>query len=1119
MAANKFATMLHRNTNRITLILVYALLEWILIILLLLNSLFSYLIIKFADYFGLKRPCLWCTRLDHIFEPSKFKNSYRDLVCDDHANEISKLGYCSNHRKLAESQDMCEDCLSSDCCDLSKKLGFFPWMKKQVGLIQDSGDNKVMENGEESFKCSCCGVMLEKKWNFPYLLIKPSWEVLDFPQKGNFVAEAGEDGNTSDGIRSDSVAETQEDEQKIEENKRVEIIPDGDDVEKEEDFSGFISSFDCNQMGANEDDVVIEKDQVLMKEEEEEGELNVSMDDGQVAFSKEKKSPEIQPWHLEFYIEGDDCHLIPVELMESAAVVERRRIYNFREEDHGVSGDGDVILDFDLNPETPVENRCSSGEKVTLLSAHDSKDDSIAFEFGMMEPIEEDEHAEEEDEDESRVAGAGMVESNEKDEEGSRKHAGEEDEGEKTAEVVQMVESNEEVSSSKHAGEEEVEDETRVAVVETMASNEEEESSSIHAGEEDEDETSVAASNDKEESISKHAGEEDEDETRVAVVKAMASNEEESSSKHAGEEDEAETCVAVVEAMASNEKEESISTHGGEEDLIVEVEEVATTQATQTPMNEADDVQGNAATGEGEMDIDVNQVSDEQNDESEAEVSIGTDIPDHEPIEDLQLQNLYEYTQEEPSTSFAHLHADDDHGSDTAEEETIQFRTMTVETCDQAIKNHHLSLSSELNDIEEDKVPDTPTSIDSLHLLHKKLLLLDRRESQTDDSLDGSVYSDIEGSDGVLTVEKLKSALKTERKALNALYSELEEERSASAVAANQTMAMINRLQEEKAAMQMEALQYQRMMEEQSEYDQEALQLLNELMIKREKEKAELEKELEIYRRKVQEYEARERMIMLRRRKDDSTRSATSASCSNAEDSDGLSVDLNHEPKEEDSFINHLEDSNQNTPADAVLYLEESLASFEEERLSILEQLKVLEEKLVSLNDEEEQHFESVEYNLYEENGNGFHESSDFIYEMNGVSNGHVKGVNGKHHQEKKLMAANAKRLLPLFDAADAEIEDGILNGHENGFDFVALQHSSPANSELQSKKLAIEEEVDHVYERLQALEADREFLKHCISSLKKGDKGVYLLQEILQHLRDLRSVELRVRNIGEATI
>jgi len=55
---------------------------------------------------------------------------------------------------------------------------------------------------------------------------------------------------------------------------------------------------------------------------------------------------------------------------------------------------------------------------------------------------------------------------------------------------------------------------------------------------------------------------------------------------------------------------------------------------------------------------------------------------------------------------------------------------------------------------------------------------------------------------------------------IGATSAELEEERSAAAIAANQMMAMINRLQEEKAAIQMEALQYQRMMEEQSEYDQ-----------------------------------------------------------------------------------------------------------------------------------------------------------------------------------------------------------------------------------------------------------------------------------------------------------
>ncbi|KHN17964.1 hypothetical protein glysoja_035050 [Glycine soja] len=216
--------------------------------------------------------------------------------------------------------------------------------------------------------------------------------------------------------------------------------------------------------------------------------------------------------------------------------------------------------------------------------------------------------------------------------------------------------------------------------------------------------------------------------------------------------------------------------------------------------------------------------------------------------------------------------------------------------------NNHLPSLLELNENEEEKVPYTPTSLESLHQLHKKLLLLERKESGTEESLDGSVISDIEG--GEVTIDKLKSALKSERKALSTLYAELEEERSASAIAANQTMAMINRLQEEKAAMQMEALQYQRMMEEQSEYDQEALQLLNELMMKREKEKLELEKELEVYRKKVHEYEVREKMMMSRR--DGSMRSRTSSpSCSNAEDSDGLSIDLNHEAKEENRFYSH----------------------------------------------------------------------------------------------------------------------------------------------------------------------------------------------------------------------
>ena len=114
-------------------------------------------------------------------------------------------------------------------------------------------------------------------------------------------------------------------------------------------------------------------------------------------------------------------------------------------------------------------------------------------------------------------------------------------------------------------------------------------------------------------------------------------------------------------------------------------------------------------------------------------------------------------------------------------------------------------------------------------------------------------------------------------------------------------------------------------------------------------------------------------------------------------------------------------------------------------------------------------------------------------------------------------MGAKGKRLLPLFDAMSSEAEDVELSGDE--LDFPHLQNNSVEKVNPDKKNIALEDEVDNFYERLQVLEADREFLKHCISSLRKGDKGLHLLQEILQHLRDLRNVELRLRNMGDLAV
>ncbi|ONI17475.1 hypothetical protein PRUPE_3G161200 [Prunus persica] len=460
------------------------------------------------------------------------------------------------------------------------------------------------------------------------------------------------------------------------------------------------------------------------------------------------------------------------------------------------------------------------------------------------------------------------------------------------------------------------------------------------------------------------------------------------------------------------------------------------------------------------------------------------------------------------------------------ERATSQEETSMLEKAQEEI--NHSCMCSEPNEPEEENFPATPTSVNSLGYLHKKLD--EKKESAVEEYLDGSVVSEMEVGDPVATIGRLKAVLTAERKALSSLYAELEEERSASAIAANQTMAMITRLQEEKAAMQMEALQYQRMMEEQSEYDQDALQLLNELMNKKEKEKQELEKEVEVYQKKVLDYEEKEKMRTVSRIKYGSVRSRnSSASCSHSWDSDALSIDLNSQARDEDSgFGGQQESSNHNTTDEAALSLEEialdcvknmsvldeSLAGFEEERLSILDQLKALEEKLITLGENEEfsEDVKSIEHSSTC-SVKDFEENHDFSSpEENGISNGFSKD---QHHPERQTLGSMAKRLLPLLDATDNETEEGLMHEEQAESESTGMQNSF-TSFELHDNKIAIEEEVDHVYERLQALEADREFLKHCMGSIKKGDKGVDLLQEILQHLKDLRVVELRVKNLND---
>ncbi|XP_074354281.1 myosin-binding protein 3-like [Apium graveolens] len=710
MAPNQFATMLHRRANKMSTILVYAVLEWILIVLLLLNCLFYYIIRKFAKHFGLQPPCLLCSRLEHLLEPHNNTNAYQNFICEAHATEISSLNCCPSHHKLTEFNNLCKNCVASQHIRNGKIVNLSP----KVAVFQSVG-KYVAENEDVHEKCSCCDEVLSS-----CLLLKPSWDILEHAQKTSFITEVVQDKEAK--------------------NKKWNI-----------------SKYDTQEHCSEASEVVNTIENIIYRYVNAKSYDNATTTTTMPTSNGDEESLEVMNWFSQVSENSDSDQLILAEVFHYPTVRSQR--------------------------------------------------------------------------------------------------------------------------------------------------------SEIHL------------------------------------------------------------------------------------------------QSYAVGMGINDDLQG---------DNDVNKPT------------------DHSP----GPQELKKWEVEEANC------------------------------------------------------------------------------------WDGSAMSELEVDIGDSTSERLKSLLEAEHNALRSLQAELEEERNAAAIAANQTMAMITRLQEEKSAMQMEALHYQRMMEEQSEYDQEALQILNDLVIKREKEKVELEKDLEGYRKKVLDYEAKEKMIMMMKISKSVRSINLSASSSDTDDDDDdddddeLFIDLIHEETVDDScdkytdgeLVSEIEENGRECMKHLSI-LDESIAQFEDERVSILEELKALEGKLFTLAENDE---ETSEDRTLKNQGRDVHnEDVDESYKFD------IKECNGKGLLEKEqAMNCTAKRLLPLFDATEFGSEEEMNEedtGYESGGnDFWLL------NEHKMEIEFSIEEEVEHVYRRLQALEADKEFLKHCFCSLKKGEKGRELVEEILERLCELRTVEIQVRNGGD---
>lgn len=100
----------------------------------------------------------------------------------------------------------------------------------------------------------------------------------------------------------------------------------------------------------------------------------------------------------------------------------------------------------------------------------------------------------------------------------------------------------------------------------------------------------------------------------------------------------------------------------------------------------------------------------------------------------------------------------------------------------------------------------------------------------------------------------LRETVSSQQQTIQDLITELEEERNASSSAANEAMSMILRLQREKAEVQMEARQFKRFAEEKMAHDQEEMLALEDLLYKREQTIQSLTCEVQAYKHRMMSF-------------------------------------------------------------------------------------------------------------------------------------------------------------------------------------------------------------------------------------------------------------------------
>ncbi|RDX83299.1 Myosin-binding protein 2, partial [Mucuna pruriens] len=340
-------------------------------------------------------------------------------------------------------------------------------------------------------------------------------------------------------------------------------------------------------------------------------------------------------------------------------------------------------------------------------------------------------------------------------------------------------------------------------------------------------------------------------------------------------------------------------------------------------------------------------------------------------------------------------------------------------------------------------------------------------------------------------MKMLENALEEEKAAYAALYLELEKERASAATAADETMAMIMRLQEEKASMEMEMRQYQRIIDERVAYDEEEMDVLQEILIRREKENHFLEKELEAYRQmdsegsdqsygkaKVQRDEWGQRPpISVETYGDQSTISdvslnyMVSQTCINTKDGEEMQKNTKHKDQVHDNLRRSFYDTKPDVLDVHVIDDNIELREEENEKLSS-SSLSTVTNELT---------------NRYLEFGNLTVQSSDVLSNCprtDKTENGNsVDGSTSQLH-----MFSNLRCKTLSFDSG------------------------SDSSSAVENEKLKIGNEIEILGERLRMIKHGKEKLSFFAENGESENSRLKFLEEIANHFQQIKQLRNPVR-------